>query len=194
MCECPSTSAGITVLPVKSTRLAPAGGRISPLRPTRVNRLFWTRNAAFSIGGPPSPEMRRAPSKRVAVRNDVGGRCAAEGWNHAPTTTRHATTDDFIESSHPVEDRAPNTVVSGVSREYTIISIAPRCHETSLHAGRVRSKAKRRLGDRRSRHVAKLLVREIGAEPFQLGHEVVVHLTLLCRTEQLRRTALHASA
>ena len=68
MCEWPSTSAGITVLPVRSTRAAPAGACTSPLRPTRVNRAFSTRNAEFSIGAPPSPAISRAPSNSVTRR------------------------------------------------------------------------------------------------------------------------------
>src|SRR5437867_3674807 len=65
MWPCRSTFAGITVLPVRLTRCAPAGMGISPRRPTRVNRLPSATNAEFSIGARPSPVMRRAPSKTV---------------------------------------------------------------------------------------------------------------------------------
>ena len=57
--------AGMTVLPVKSTRAAPAGTFNCPLVPTWVNRLFSTMNAEFSIGARPSPTMSRAPSNTV---------------------------------------------------------------------------------------------------------------------------------
>src|SRR6185369_11829610 len=62
----PSISAGITVLPVKSTRRAFAGGCLSPFLPTHVNESPSTRNAEFSIGGVLSPMIRRAPSNQIA--------------------------------------------------------------------------------------------------------------------------------
>src|SRR5579862_833305 len=60
-----SIIAGMTVFPVKSTCAAPAGTCNWPRRPTRVNKLFSTRKAEFSIGALPSPVMRRAPSNTV---------------------------------------------------------------------------------------------------------------------------------
>src|SRR5262245_22482811 len=54
--------AGITVLPSRSTRVAPAGIATSPLRPIRVIVPRSTRMAAFSIAGLPSPKIPRAPS------------------------------------------------------------------------------------------------------------------------------------
>ena len=65
----------MTVLPVKSTRLAPGGAWTVPRRPTRVNRAFSTRNAESSIGAPPSPVMRRAPSYKAAAAS----RCVEAG-------------------------------------------------------------------------------------------------------------------
>src|SRR3954463_5768971 len=65
MWECASIKAGITVLPERSTRRAPAGTVTSPRLPTAVNLLFSTTKAEFSIGVPPSPVMSRAPSKTV---------------------------------------------------------------------------------------------------------------------------------
>src|SRR5262245_54210862 len=76
MCECASISAGMTVLPLRSTRAAPGGAATSPFRPTRLNLLFSTRNAAFSIGVTPSPKNSRAPSNNVA-RLAAGGPWAA---------------------------------------------------------------------------------------------------------------------
>src|SRR5262245_49974451 len=63
--------AGITVLPSRSTRRAPAGSATSPLRPMRVIVPLSTRIAEFSIGGVPSPGIRRAPSNRVACASAV---------------------------------------------------------------------------------------------------------------------------
>ena len=57
-----SISAGMTVFPVRSTRVAPAGSCTSPFRPTFVNLPFSTRKAELSSGAPPSPVMSRAPS------------------------------------------------------------------------------------------------------------------------------------
>src|SRR5689334_23122199 len=61
-------SAGMTVLPVRSTRVAPADGWRSPLRPTHVNESPSTRNAELSMTGVRSPTMSRAPSNHRAGR------------------------------------------------------------------------------------------------------------------------------
>src|SRR5215510_14394593 len=47
---CRSTLAGMTVLPVRSTRRAPGGIAIWPRCPTREKRFPSTMNAEFSIG------------------------------------------------------------------------------------------------------------------------------------------------
>ena len=60
-----STSAGMTVRPLRSTRAAPAGIATSPLRPTASKRAPRTTNAASSIGPLPSPTISRAPSYTV---------------------------------------------------------------------------------------------------------------------------------
>src|SRR4029453_11767251 len=60
-------SDGITVLPARFTRVAPAGTRTSLARPTAVKRLPVTTKVAFSIGARPSPTMTRAPSKTVTL-------------------------------------------------------------------------------------------------------------------------------
>src|SRR5436190_198833 len=62
---------GMTVLPARFTRVAPAGTRTSAARPTAVKRLPVTTKVALSMGARPSPTMRRAPSKTVTV-----GACA----------------------------------------------------------------------------------------------------------------------
>src|ERR1700686_4107721 len=62
-----SMMAGMTVLPARSTRTAPAGICKAPCRPTWVNWLFSTTKAEFSMGALPSPVMRRAPSKTVTA-------------------------------------------------------------------------------------------------------------------------------
>jgi hypothetical protein len=64
---CRSVMVGITVLPVRSTCVAPAGTCSSPRRPTRVNRPFSTVKAELSIGALPSPVIRRAPSYTVTA-------------------------------------------------------------------------------------------------------------------------------
>src|SRR5579871_608589 len=70
MWPCRSTLAGITVLPVRSTRLAPGGTASSPFRPTAVNCVSATTNAEFSMVLP-SPAMSLAPSKTVTVPGGV---------------------------------------------------------------------------------------------------------------------------
>jgi hypothetical protein len=55
-------SAGITVLPDRSTRLAPDGAVTVPLAPTRTIIPFSTRNTDCSTAGVPSPGISRAPS------------------------------------------------------------------------------------------------------------------------------------
>src|ERR1700736_7071594 len=55
----------MTVLPVRSTRTAPAGAAISPLRPTAVILAFSTAKAEFSTTVLPSA-MSRAPSNNTA--------------------------------------------------------------------------------------------------------------------------------
>ena len=91
MCECASTSAGITAFPVRSTVTAPAGISISPLRPTWLNRSPSTRKTASSMGGLPSPTIRRAPSNTVTV--PVAWPVSFSGWaEHAPATINQPTT------------------------------------------------------------------------------------------------------
>jgi hypothetical protein len=64
MCPWRSTIVGMTVLPVRSTRAAPAGTCTSPRRPMAVKWLLSTTNTESSIGALPSPVMRRAPRTR----------------------------------------------------------------------------------------------------------------------------------
>src|SRR5262245_23879541 len=84
---CTSIIAGITVFPVRSTRVAPAGTSTSSFRPTRVNRVSSTMNAAFSIGGRPSPVMSRAPSNTVTL---AGGAWASGLGEQALAVSAHA--------------------------------------------------------------------------------------------------------
>src|SRR5262249_32046584 len=76
---------GITVLPARLIRFAPAGAFTAPARLTCVKRFPLTMNVAFSIGARPSPMMTRAPSNTVTA-----GACAkiatAEAVNTAAST------------------------------------------------------------------------------------------------------------
>ena len=80
----------MTVLPVRSTRTAPAGTCSSPRRPTRVNCVFSTMNAEFSMGALPSPVMRRAPSNTVAPAWPSSGATRATRIRH-DTASRYNT-------------------------------------------------------------------------------------------------------
>src|SRR4051794_20088554 len=72
MCTWALISAGIIVLPVRSTWVAPAGTATWPLRPTAVMRPFCTTTAPSSIGTRASPMITRAPSYTAAP-----GACAS---------------------------------------------------------------------------------------------------------------------
>src|SRR5262245_3889930 len=72
--------AGMTVLPARLTRVAPAGGRTLAALPTCVKRPPLTMNEAFSSGARPSPVTRRAPSNTVAADAGV---CAGAVTDHA---------------------------------------------------------------------------------------------------------------
>src|ERR1700735_385788 len=67
MCMCTLLNVGMTVLPVRSTRTAPAGALTAPRTPTAVIRPFSTTNAPFSMGALASPMISRAPSYRTAL-------------------------------------------------------------------------------------------------------------------------------
>ena len=62
---------GITVLPARFTRVAPAGTRTSAAAPAWAIFAPSTTNVALSITRP-SPTMSRAPSYAVTERSDVG--------------------------------------------------------------------------------------------------------------------------
>ena len=66
VCTCVSMMAGITVLPDRLTRVAPAGAFTAPAAPTWTKRVPSTTKVAFSIVLP-SPTMTRAPSKTVTA-------------------------------------------------------------------------------------------------------------------------------
>ena len=57
--------AGITVLPARLTRVAPAGTFTLAAVPTCTKRPPVTTKEAFSIGARVSPTITRAPSKTV---------------------------------------------------------------------------------------------------------------------------------
>src|SRR5688572_11358413 len=78
-------SAGMTVLPVRSTRVAPGGTFASPSTPTQANRPPSTMNAAFSIAGRPSPTIRRAPENTVPLA--CAGACAPAVADQEETAT-----------------------------------------------------------------------------------------------------------
>jgi Family of unknown function (DUF6152) len=64
-CPCKSVFVGMTDLPVRSTRAAPAGAATSPLFPTLVN-LPPSMTKAPSSMAVPSPVITLAPSNSVA--------------------------------------------------------------------------------------------------------------------------------
>src|SRR4029077_12430328 len=76
-CTWVSISIGITVLPARLTRAAPAGTLTSAARPAATMRAPSTRSTAFSIGAPPSPTMRRAPWNAVTPVCALAGRAKA---------------------------------------------------------------------------------------------------------------------
>src|SRR5687767_15126409 len=86
--------AGITVLPVRSTRRAPAGALTAVRGPTCVILPPSTTNAAFSMGARPSPTIRRAPSNTVAPVDDCVCPVTGAEWarRSTPITTGPATT------------------------------------------------------------------------------------------------------
>ncbi len=67
---------GITVLPARLTRVAPAGTVTLPLGPTWAIRPPVTTMVALSIGALPSPTMTRAPSKAVVPAGACALGCA----------------------------------------------------------------------------------------------------------------------
>src|SRR5688572_7454846 len=75
----------MTVLPLRSTNAAPTGGVTSPFLPTRVILSLSMRNAESSIGALPSPVIRRAPSKNVALL--AAARCSAVGAGEEQAAT-----------------------------------------------------------------------------------------------------------
>src|SRR5262245_31426617 len=73
---CVSMSIGITVLPARLTRAAPAGTRTSAAPPAWMILVPSRTSVAFSIGARPSPTMSRAPSNAVTP---LAGACAWAG-------------------------------------------------------------------------------------------------------------------
>src|SRR5262249_31551309 len=85
----PSIKVGITVLPVRSTRVALAGGCRSPFLPTQVKESPSMRNAELSMTGLLSPMIRRAPSNQIAERR---------AWEEASTGKNKAAKIGRIEN------------------------------------------------------------------------------------------------
>ena len=72
--------AGITVLPVRSTRVAPGGSGTSPLRPTRANPVVLHEergaldDAAVADDQALAVEQDAAPARRLLSRGHARGR------------------------------------------------------------------------------------------------------------------------
>ena len=90
-CTWVSISIGITVLPARLTRVAPGGTFTSAARPAATIRAPSTRSIAFSIGAPPSPTMRRAPSNAVTPVCARAGRAKAARKPRANVAAKAAT-------------------------------------------------------------------------------------------------------
>src|SRR5262245_35700096 len=78
-------SVGITVLPPRSIRAAPAGAVTRPLPPTLVTIPFSTRKADPTIGPLPSPGISRAFSNRTDDARPVCVRTVVAAASRMPT-------------------------------------------------------------------------------------------------------------
>src|SRR5262245_12623825 len=96
MWPCRSTLAGMTVLPVRSTRGAPGGIAIWPRRPTREKRFPSTMNAEFSIGAVPSPVINRAPSNIVTDEVPAWPKKSTEKHRDTKTQRHKGALQDFL--------------------------------------------------------------------------------------------------
>ena len=134
---CVSIIAGMTVLPARSTRAAPAGTCTSPALPTWVKRPLSTMNAAFSMGALSSPTMSRAPSNTVTPV--AAGACSGAGAEQAAPnnepinkrpatrTTRHDSV--FIRRIEPPA-KLPAQIAPSIHPQATFMAIRfgiPRC-------------------------------------------------------------------
>ena len=97
-----STIIGITVLPARLTRVAPAGTRTSAAAPAWAIFVPSTTNVAFSITRP-SPTISRAPSYAVTERSD--SRIAHPARN--PRVRTAATTNTFTRRIETSFDYVP---------------------------------------------------------------------------------------
>src|SRR5262245_47336783 len=106
-----SMIAGMTVLPERLTRIAPAGTRTLAALPTCVMRAPLTMNDAFSSGARPSPVMMRPPSNTVTVDAGV---CAGAVTDHtAAIRTIDRTDDEILRMRAPLRSATvSNRVVS----------------------------------------------------------------------------------
>src|SRR5215470_15784364 len=87
MWPCRSVIVGMTVLPLRSTRVAPAGTNTSARRPAAMKRVPSTTNAAFSMTSP-SPVISRAPSYTVTSVWACAAECPITMTNAADSSTR----------------------------------------------------------------------------------------------------------
>src|SRR6188474_716789 len=93
MCVCVSTIAGITVLPVRFTRRAPAGTDTSAALPACTNRSPSTMKTAFSTAWEPSPTRSRAPSNTVTFVAAGAGAGLVDGPEQAADTNMPITAE-----------------------------------------------------------------------------------------------------
>src|SRR5262245_715981 len=102
--------AGMTVLPARLTRVAPAGTRPLAAVPTCVKRVPLTTNDAFSRGARPSPVVTGAPSKIGTVEAGV--------W--AGAVTIHAATIKMLDGTNGKRVRMRAPLRGGTVSEVTL--------------------------------------------------------------------------
>src|SRR5689334_9569152 len=191
MCTCAFTIAGITVLPVRSTRAAPRGAIASArsFAPTFVTRPFSTTNALDSTTVP-SPTRSRAPA--YTTGGDAPRGCEK-------TTAAHdVATIDAMSSGLVICNSLPRDVehrVVGGNRAERVRRRARADGKISLHGGRERVEVRfqdlglRFVGDRthRDRLAAEaaderhLAARERVARPLRVParrHEIAAAVVL----------------
>src|SRR4051812_24179218 len=115
--------AGITVLPPRSMRLAPAGAVTSPLRPMAAIAPRSTRMAPFSMGALPSPGMIRAPSKSV-VCADAGAATDSVAATSKAADAINVRTMDFLAMGRP------RLIFSGTSLTQAAMATSDRWRRT----------------------------------------------------------------
>src|SRR3954452_23326765 len=121
MWKCPSISPGMSTLPPRSTtRWLPFGfAPKSSVRPTAVIRLPSTLTAAFSIGSPPFPSIRRQ------LRNSVGGSGMSRLMRSSPSCgLRRWCRDDRVrEGSDSLDLHADDVADLHVALAHDVVAI-----------------------------------------------------------------------